>query len=569
MAAEPPGPTPSPIPGPIPGPTPGPSALGPFRHPVFRDVWLANMASNLGAQVQSVGAAWLMTSIAASAQMVALVQASATLPIMLLALLAGAVADSLDRRRVMIAAQAFMLAVSVLLAAVAWAGLVTPPLLLLFTFLIGCGTAFNAPAWQASVGDMVPRGDLPASVALNSMGMNLARSVGPAIGGAVVAALGAAAAFALNALSYLGLLFVLGRWRPEAPAATLPREALGGAMRAGLRYVALSPGLRVVLLRALVFGAGASAVPALLPLVARERVTGGPLTFGLLLGAFGVGAVAGALLSTRLRMRLSTEKLVRVAALLLAGAAAVAGASTHLPLTLAVLPLAGAGWVLALSSFNVTVQLSTPRWVVARALSLYQMAAFGGMAGGSWLWGLVAEGPGLVAAHLGAAAVLVAAALLGLALPLPDTEGRDLGPWRSWSAPPTAVPVEARTGPVVIAVDWRIAESDLPEFLDAMAERRRIRRRDGAQRWTLLRDLADPELWVERYHAPTWLDYLRLNSRVTRDDAAVFETLRRLNGGKPPTVHRLIERDARRPGPPGSATAQELAAPYVDPSQMS
>lgn len=446
----------------------------------------------------------MMTLLAASAEMVALVQASATLPIMLLALLAGAVADNLDRRRVMLAAQGFMLTISVLLAGAAAAGLLDPFLLLLFTFLIGCGAALNGPAWQASVGDMVPREDLPAAVALNSMGFNVARSLGPALGGAIVATAGAAAAFAVNAVSYLFLIGVLLRWRPESAPSPLPREDLGAAMLTGLRYVALSPRVLTVLGRGLVFGLGASGVPALMPLVARELVGGGPFTFGLLLGAFGVGAVGGALASTRLRARLSTETLVRAACLAFALAAAITGLSQSLPVTLAALPLAGAGWVLALSSFNVSVQMSTPRWVLGRALSLYQMAAFGGMAGGSWLWGRAAEGWGLSLALLGAAGVLAACAVLGLVFALPDSAGLDLGPRGRWTAPETSLPLNARTGPVVVAVEWRVAEADLPGFLEAMAERRRIRRRDGARHWLLLRDLSDPELWIERYDTATW-----------------------------------------------------------------
>ncbi|EYD75641.1 MFS permease [Rubellimicrobium mesophilum DSM 19309] len=544
------------------------AVLAPLRHPVFRALWLASLASNFGGLIQSVGASWLMTSIAPQASMVALVQASATLPIMLLSLFSGAVADNFDRRRVMLTAQAFMLVVSALLTIVAWIGFMTPWLLLLFTFLIGCGTALNNPAWQASVGDMVPRGDLPAAVGLNSMGFNIARSVGPALGGAIVALAGAAAAFAINAVSYVGLIAVLTRWRPEPTVATLPPEPLGAAMLAGPRYVALSPAVRVVLLRAFVFGMGASAVNALMPLIARELVGGGPLTYGLLLGAFGVGAVAGALVSTRLRARLSTEKLVRVSSLGFAAGAATAGLSGFLPLTLGALLLTGAGWVLALSSFNVTVQMSTPRWVVARALSLYQMAAFGGLAGGSWLWGTVAEGQGLRVALLSAGAVLVGCTLIGFVRPLADAEGRDLGPLRSWAAPETAVPVDGRTGPVVVAVEWHVAEADLPEFLGVMAERRRIRRRDGAHNWMLLRDLADPSLWVERYHAPTWHDYQRLNTRLTRDDAEVFETLRRLHRGAwPPQVRRMIEREARPWTRDPGRVARELATPLADPSR--
>ena len=369
-----------------------PSPLG---VPIFRAVWLASMSSNFGGLVQAVGASWLMTQLSGSAQKVALVQASTALPIMLFSLIAGAVADNLDRRLVMLGAQGFMLAVSVALTLCAWAGVLTPWLLLSFTFAIGCGTAFNNPAWQASVGDMVPRAALPGAVALNSMGFNIARSVGPAIGGAIVAAAGAAAAFATNAVSYLALIAVLWRWRPEPRPQTLPRERIHLAMADGLRYVALSPRIWTVLLRGAVFGAGATAVPALMPLVARDLVTGGPLTYGVLLGAFGLGAVGGALSSGWLRRRLSTEAIVRAATAAIALGAAATGLSGAMAFTVPALMVAGAGWVLALSTFNVSVQMSAPRWVVARALALYQMATFGGMTLGAWSFGSLAETRGV------------------------------------------------------------------------------------------------------------------------------------------------------------------------------
>ena len=520
-------------------------ALAPLRQRLFRAVWLASLASNFGGLIQSVGASWLMTSLTPSAHLVALVQASVTLPIMLLALFAGAVADSFDRRRVMMGAQGFMLAVSLALVGAAWAGIITPWLLLLFTFLIGCGAAINGPAWQASVGDMVPRRDLAEAVTLNSMAFNPARALGPAIGGAIVAIAGAAAAFAVNAVSYVPLIAVLARWRPPPPASTLPRETLGHAILAGMRYVTMSPTVLRVLARALWFGFAASAVTALMPVVARAMSGGGPLAYGLLLGAFGAGAVVGALGNAALRARFSTETIVRGACLSYAsGAAAMALASPLLVMALA-LALAGAGWVLALSNFNVTVQMSTPRWVVARALSIYQMAAFGGMAAGAWAWGSLADTHGTATALLAAALVLAGCAALGLVLPLPSAKDRDLGPLRTWTAPETAVPLDSRTGPVVVGVEWRIRNEDMPEFLDAMVERRRVRRRDGALNWVLLRDLADPEIWMERYHLPTWVDYIRHNNRLTRDDAEVPERLARLHQGDGPVVHRMIERQPR------------------------
>lgn len=515
----------------------------PFDLPLFRTVWVASLASNFGGLIQSVGASWMMTSLSGSPQMIALVQASVSLPIMLLSLWAGAVADNLDRRRVMLAAQCFMLLVSALLAAGSWAGLLTPWLLLTFTFLIGCGTAFNGPAWQASVGDMVPRAMLPSAVAYNSMGFNVARSVGPAIGGAIVAVAGAAAAFLVNALSYVGLIAVLARWKPDVPPARLPRERILVAMAAGIRYVRLSPPIRTVLIRAALFGFAASAVPALMPLVARDIIRGGPLTYGLLLGAFGVGAVAGALGSQSLRARFSTEGLVRLAAPALAIGAATTAATDWLALTLLALALCGAGWVVALSTFNVSVQMASPRWVVARALSLYQMAAFGGLAGGSWVFGMIASGHGVETALLAAAGVQLLSVAAGFIWRLPAISQLNMDPRDSWREPETAVPVEPRSGPIVITIEHRIAEANVPAFLAAMNERRRIRRRDGARHWALLRDLGDPELWIERYHVPTWLDYVRHNYRRTHADDANSEALRALRvDGSEPVVHRRIER---------------------------
>ena len=539
-----------------------PSALSPFKYPVFRGIWIASLLSNFGSLIQSVGASWMMLSIAASPDMVALVQASTALPIMLLSLVAGAMADNMDRRRVMVFAQIFMLSVSLALSICAWLGLVGPWTLLLFTFSIGCGSAFFAPAWQASVGDMVPRPEVPGAVALNSMGFNIARSVGPAIGGAIVAAAGAAAAFGVNAASYIALLVVLARWQRPPRTNALPSETLVIAMGAGLRYVWMSPHIRTVLLRAAVFGFGASSILALLPLVAKHLVAGGPLTYGLLLGAFGIGAVTGALGAARLREKLSTEAIVRWAGCILALAAAMVAVSTFLVATMAALLLAGAGWVLSLSTFNVSVQLSAPRWVVARALALYQMAAFGGLAAGSWLWGELAADFGISAALLISAGAVLICVVIGRWAPLSQAGELNLDPLRTqmWNAPTTSVPVDERTGPVVITVEYLIDESDIEEFLGRMNERRRMRRRDGARNWRLLRDLSDPRLWIERYETPTWLDYIRLNNRATQDDASVPTRLRELHRGtEGPRVRRRIERQTSSSPITGSDTEDSAA----------
>ena len=540
----------------------------PFQTPIFRNVWIASLASNFGSMIQSVGAAWLMTSIASSADMVALVQTAVALPILMWSLVSGALADGFDRRRIMLAAQLFMLIVSLALALFAWVGWMSPWLLLTFTFLLGCGAAFNAPAWQASVGDMVPRAQLAHAVAINSMGFNIARSLGPAIGGIIVAAAGAAMAFVINALSYIGLLVVLVRWKSPPPQHVLPREPLGVAIGAGIRYVAMSPGIRNVLLRSFLFGIGASSLMALLPIVVKVRMGGGPLTFGAMLGAFGIGAVAGALASARVRQRLSTEGIVRTSTVALAATIVIVAMSNLMIVSLFTLAVAGAAWVMALSTFNVAVQLAAPRWVVARALSLYQMFVFAGIALGSWLWGLVTHVEGVRLALLVAGVVLFLSALLGYWRALAETADLNLELLQRWKEPDTAVPVEARTGPVVITIQYVIAEQDILEFLRAMDERRRIRRRDGANDWKLLRDLADPEIWIERYSTPTWLDYLRHNSRLTHEDAVIPERLRALHrGSERPIVRRMVERQTGAlPSGQPSATA-DLGEPLTDPTR--
>jgi len=465
--------------------TESPQPSSPFAIPIFRAIWIASLASNFGGLIQSVGAAWMMTSLSASPVLVALVPASTTLPIMLFSLWAGAVADNLDRRKVMMACQLFMLLVSTALALVAWLGALTPWTLLGFTFLIGCATAVNGPAWQASVGDMVP----------------------------------------------------------ELPPKLLPRERLGVAMWAGVSYVSMSPKIQLVLLRGGAFGIGASAVSALMPLVARDVLGGGALTFGLTSGAFGVGAVAGALSTRRLRARFSIEAIVRSAALSLAAGTAITAMSGYLALALLGYLLAGAGWVMALSTFNVSVQMSAPRWVVARAVAIYQMTAFGGMAIGAWLFGNLAEDHGVVDALYASAAVQLVAALIGFVRPLPQIGDDNLDLQNRWREPETAVPVEPRSGPVVITIEYRIPVGSVVPFLSAMSERRRIRKRDGAHGWSLMRDLGDPELWVERYHVSTWLDYVRHNQRRTIADITNSDTIHALHsGGKPPVVHRMLER---------------------------
>ena len=531
-----------------PAPPASSSALAPFRHAAFRNLWAATLVSNFGGLVQAVGAAWMMTQLTDSATLVALVQASNTLPIMLFALLSGALADIFERKRLLLAALAIMAGVSLLLAVVAWRGWLDPYSLLALTFLIGVGQALYNPPWQASMGDLVPRADLPAAVTLNSVGFNLMRSVGPAAGGLIVAAWGAAAAFAVNAASYLPLIVAMLRWRPPVRERAYAPEPLGPAVAAGLRYVVLSPNLMRVLARGALFGFSAVAVLALLPLIAKSHPEGGSLMLGLLLGCYGFGAILGAAANPRLRERMNNENVVRLAFLGFAVACATLALTDNVWLQgLALLP-AGASWVLALSLFNVTVQLSTPRWVVARALALYQTATFGGMAAGAWVWGMVAGAQGVSQAMLWAAALLVAGAVIGRWFSQPEFGKLDLDPANRFREPALALDLRGRSGPIMVMVDYVIAHADTAEFLRLMARRRAIRRRDGARNWALLRDLENPDHWSESYHIATWDEYVRHNLRRTKSDAEVTLALRALHRGEgDPTVHRMIERHSVTP----------------------
>jgi MFS family permease len=519
------------------------STYAPFRNPTFRNLWSATLASNLGGLIQAVGAGWLMTSLTTQHSLVALVQASNTLPIMLFSLIAGALADSFNRRRILLVAQVFMLVVSALLAAFAWQGSLTPWTLLGFTFLIGCGTALYNPAWQASMGDIVGRADLPNAVSLNSMGFNMMRSVGPAIGGFIVAAAGAAMAFAANALSYVPLILALLVWRPVYPEENLPREPLHRALGAGLRYVAMSPALIRVMTRGALFGFAACAVLALMPTLARDVLRGTAVTYGVMLGAFGFGAIIGAALNGRLRARLGNESIVQGASVAFAAGLIALGFSKFLIFSLVALLACGVAWVMTLSLFNVSVQLATPRWVVGRALSFYQMATFGGMATGSWVWGVLADGWGTDRALIAAGVVLGIGVLIGRWLPMADFSDLDLDPSGRFTEPALRLELRHRSGPIMVMIDYRIAQEDVGAFLAAMQDRRRIRRRDGARQWALLRNLENPEQWTESYHVPTWVDYIRHQQRRTKADLDVSERLLALHRGPgQPTVHRMIER---------------------------
>ncbi|MCX7050835.1 MAG: MFS transporter, partial [Proteobacteria bacterium] len=479
-----------------------------------------------------------------SPQMVALVQTAGTLPFFFLSLLAGAFADTHDRRIVMLVSQGVMLVASAALAGIAFAGEVTPGSLLLFTFLIGCGTASFAPAWQASIGEQVPREQVPSAIMANAFGFNIARSVGPAIGGVIVATFGAAAAFLINTLSYLGMLATLLWWRPKREPATLPREPLGSAVAAGIRYVWLSPHLIAVLLRCLLFTVPLSAVPALMPVVARDLLGGGAQTYGLLLGGFGVGAMAGALSSAALRARFSSDRMLLGLCAVASLALLAIAYSPWAVLTLSAHFVAGFVWTLSLATFNIAVQMSSPRWVTGRTLAMYQTFAFAGMAAGAWIAGHLATDlgvrPALALAGLAALSTFVVARWL----PVSVARLGSLDPHVVTDVQPPAVEMDDSTGPVVVMLEYRVPVSNAQAFAAEVNELGRIRRRDGARAWSVSQDIDDPLLWVERFESPTWADYLRRHTRPTFADQAVRQRIVQLIEGERARVRRFVERPA-------------------------
>jgi MFS family permease len=520
-----------------------------MQAPVFRRLWFASVASNFGTLIQSVGAAWLMTTLVHASDMVAFVQAATALPVMLLSIPAGAIADIWDRRVVMLVAQVVSFVVALLISVLAFQGLVTPWLLLGLTFLLGCGGALYGPAWQASVSEQVPVPLLPQAVALNALGYNLARTVGPALGGVIVASAGAEAAFLFNTASYLGLIVVVGLWRRSLLPIGLPPERMVAAIGAGVRYARLSAPIRAVLVRAALFGFGAGGLWSTMPLVARDLLQGGPRVFGILLGAFGAGAVVAALASTALRRRWGHNAVASSAGVLFGLASALVALSPWLAGTLLLMAVAGAAWVLSFSTYNVVTQVSSPRWVVGRTLALYQTAAFGGAAAGAWVWGMVAEWRGLRGSLIAAGLILVVASLMAarryaLVAHAPEA----LGPLQVPEHGATGVGISPDAGPIVVTVEYRVEGRDIAEFVRAAHELGRVRRRDGARRWSLMQDLDSPDRFVERYQVLTWLDHQRLWQRAVAADREVHDRARRLHvGPSPPEVRYLLVRHPDTP----------------------
>ena len=513
----------------------------PLASPLFRALWIATIVSNVGTWMHDVGAGWLMTSLSPDPLMVALVQSATTLPMFLLALPAGALADIVDRRKLLIGAQVLGLVSAALLAVATLSGLTTPAVLLGFTLAIATAAALSAPAFQAMVSELVPAASLPQAIALNSLGVNISRAIGPALGGAIIALAGPPAVFALNAVSVVGVLAVLFRWRREPKSSVLPSEHFLGAIRAGARYAARSPELQVVLVRSLGFFLFSSALWALLPIVGRRELNLTAGAYGGLLTCMGLGAVLGAVILPRLRQRLTANRVTVGASLVFAAAMAALAAAPDFLAAAAAMALAGLAWIAMLSSLNGAAQLSASAWVKARALAVSLVVFQGAMTAGASAWGALATFAGTQAALLIAAAGLVLVLpLLALRFPMPATQ-LDLAPSSHWPAPAVEGEVQPDRGPVLITVEYQVSPENTAAFAAAMQPMRRIRRRDGAVAWGLYEDAARPGVMLETFVVESWLEHLRQHERVTHADQAFQDAARAFHtGSEPPRVRHLI-----------------------------
>jgi MFS family permease len=504
-------------------------AFAPLKGRTFRTIWIASVFSNFGQMVLGVGAAWEMTLLTSSPSMVALVQTAMMLPLMLVALPAGALADMFDQRKIAMLGLTLSMVFAALLTVFAFAGLTTPWVLLIFCSLIGGGVALFAPAWQASIREQVEAHELPAAIALGTISYNIARSVGPAIGGLIVLAAGAKAAFAVNAIFYVPLILAYYFWKRKHVPSRLPPERIDRAIVSGARYVLHSSSIRSVLLRSFLFGMAGATALALAPLIAKDLLGGDASIFGILLGATGVGAVFGAFTVSWFRETLGTENATRLLSIVGGLALILAGFSRSLPLTCFALFIVGGGNITMIALFNISVQLAAPRWVTARALSLFSSALTGGIAIGAVIWGAVASLWSVDIAIIASGVFFLALPILGILLPLPQSSEADVAPVELVNQPQVGMALTLRSGPVVIEIDYDVDPALAREFYGSMLQVQRTRLRNGGFNWSLSRDIADPALWTERYQCPTWGDYLRMRDRFTQTDIDLHEAARHFN----------------------------------------
>jgi MFS family permease len=521
-------------------PTASPNLWRPLRVTVFRNLLVADVISDAGGFMQNVGAAWLMVSLGAGPIYVALTQTAASLPYFLLALPAGSAGDIVDRRKLILFTESWMMGVALILAILAIAGVLSPWILLVLTFALSAGGAFETPAWGAILPELVPKEDLAAASALNGIEFNLARAVGPALAGTIISVAGVATAFVANFVSFFGVILVVARWKRPVRKRSAPPESFSGATVAAIRYVGHSPAILTVLLRTGVVMFFSSALFALLPTVSRsvnQHATG----YGLLLGSFGGGAIIGALVMQFARDRWTMESIVSTGVVML-GLVILAMSGLHRLSTLAaVMLIGGAAWVVFISLINTLIQNLAPEWVRARVLAIFILVYQGSYALGTAAWGAVAQRSGVGTALVYAGLATIASAAIAFFAPLPDSTA-DLSPWNHWRMPVVIGDVGANVekGPVLVTVEYAVIPRWTAEFVDAMHDYGRIRRRDGAYRWGIFRDTEVADRYLEIFLVNSWAEHLRQHERQTQADRELEEQIRSYLSGEP-VVRHLID----------------------------
>ena len=519
----------------------GGAAWSPLSQPFFRSLWIANLASLVGTWIHEVGTAWLMTSLTMSPFIVSLIQTATTLPIFLVALPAGALADIVDRRRLLLLTQAWMLLAALGLGIITLAGLASPIVLLIFVFVLSLGAAINGPAWQAIIPELVSREEMASAVTLGSVGFNIARAIGPALGGLIVSLVGPGFTFLLNAISFTGVVIVLKRWHRVPQESTLPAERLIGAMRTGLRYVRNAPKVQAVLIHTLIFSVFTCALWAFLPIVAREYLRLSAVGYGMLLGFFGAGALVGALLLPIIRVRFSLNNIVAGTTILMAVTMTCLAIIHSFPLILAVMAAGGMAWLILISVFSIAVQEVIPSWVRGRVLSVFMLVFFGGFAGGSMLWGALAVWTGIRQTLVGVSIFLLIGIILTQKYKLPTGEDLDLTPVQQLPSYLAAKGLTNEERPVLVVIDRRIDQPQEADFLESVRPLKMLRLRDGAIRWNLFRDVTDPTHFIESFIVESWIEYLRQHERSTVSDREIEERVDAFHlGGIPPETHHYI-----------------------------
>ncbi|QJX46653.1 MFS transporter [Hymenobacter taeanensis] len=518
-----------------------PTLWTPFTFAVFRAIWIASVVSNIGTWMQNVAGVWLVTTLTTSALLVALMQTATSLPAFLLSMPAGAIADLIDRRRLLLFTQGFMAVVALLLGGLTLLGEVSAFGVLALTFVLGIGAAINAPVWQTVTVELVPRRVLGFAITLNGVSNNIARAIGPAIGGVIIAYYSPGWVFLVNAVSFLGTFAVIYTWKRQADVTSGPAENFMGALRAGMRYVQYSPAIYAVLFRTFAFSFGASAMWGLLSVVIARRLHLSSGSYGVMLSWLGAGAIAGAFLMGRVGNRLNYNQRVLLGTLVFVGTNVALALAPSILWLYPVMFVSGVAWLMTMTSFSTTVQLNVPKWVQARVVSMYMLVFQAGLSLGSVVWGELADRASLELALLATAGWMLLSMLLAIPFPMRSGEGLNLEPAGHWPTPTIAGDVDPDDGPVVVMVEYQVEPENQPAFRLAAEQLTRLRLRDGSLRAGVFTDIAAPTRITEFFYVATWGEHERQHHRFTKEDLAVEARVRQLHSGpEPPRVTHFL-----------------------------